>query len=262
MVRFFLFSSAVFAAINGFSQQVAIAPSTIGGIQLAGPQSPNFTAMVAEIVGPDQPPAFTEALPYGVVIRNNSAQPLAAVCVVWTGTFNPQAAGPIGSWREWFANPSSQIAPGQSVVAVPSGGILSTPRDLNRYARRGSVSSLRTVQQAHAIEVSLDGVVFASGQFLGPDTYHEYEDSQAQLTVPRSVAATLLQKRDTGTISDVVTWLQALDAQSQPGTSDLNARQRGGAARGMLAYYRNKGEAALYQMAENVVQLPVFPLHR
>jgi len=63
VVRFFLFSSAVFAAINGFSQQVAIAPSTIGGIQLAGPQSPNFTAMVAEIVGPDQPPAFTEALP-------------------------------------------------------------------------------------------------------------------------------------------------------------------------------------------------------
>lgn len=265
MIRSFVFSSALFTGFCCYCQQVTVQPSTITGIEILGPQSPDFTAAVARIVGSAQPPTLAEWLPYGIVIKNNSSQAVAGVCVVWTMALD---AGPLGSAgggcssTQWYGSPSNQLQPGQAALAIPP-QILHTPRDLKPFLRgTASLGNLPNYQGAQRVGVSVDSVIFASGQYVGSDTISEYESLQANLSAPRNVAATLLQKKSAGTISDIVNWLQALDAQSRQSGADVNARQNGIIARGMLNVYDNQGEAALYSLAEMNLRQPVFPLHR
>ncbi|HEY3839170.1 MAG TPA: hypothetical protein VGL72_21495, partial [Bryobacteraceae bacterium] len=240
MIRFFVLCWALFTAFTCYSQRVVIPPSTIAGILLIGPQAPNFTPAVARVLGSDQPPAFLAWLPYGVVIQNNSSQALAAICVAWTGTFSTKATATAIGCEDGFNRPLHQITPGQSVVAMPR-GILLRATDLRPYSRGAGLGNLSNWQRAESIAVSVDSLVFASGQFVGSDTAGEYEKFKAQLAVPQSVAATLLQKKETDTISDVIKWLQSLDAQSRQRFDDYNVHQSGVTARAILGIYRNKG---------------------
>jgi hypothetical protein len=266
MIRFFfVFSSVLFRASICYCQQVIVQPSAIAGIQIMGPQSPDYTAAVAQIVGSEQPPTLTAWLPYGVVVKNNSTQVVAGVCVVWTmalGTGPLGGAGGGCSSTQWYDSPSNELQPGQAALAIPP-QILHKPRDLTPFLRgTGMLGNLPNYQRVQRLGISLDGVIFSSGQYVGSDTISEYEYLQANLTAPRKVAATLLEKKATGTIADIVNWLQSLDAQSRLGGADENARLCGSVARGMLNVYENKGEAGLYSLAEINLQQPVFPLHR
>ena len=217
--------------------------------------------MVAAIVGSEQPPAFTAWLPYGVVVQNNSSQSIAAICVVWSLTNGTGRSGTWSGCEDGFNRPLHQVAVGQSVITTPD-GILQRAIDLRPFQRADSLKALSNLQRAVSIVVSLDSVVFASGQFVGSDTIGEYEQFQAKLTVPRNIAATLLEKKNTESISEIVAWLQSLDSQLRQSLDDSTQHQSGVTARGMLSVYQSKGEAGLYQMAETILQQPVFPLHR
>jgi hypothetical protein len=264
MILFFVFSSMLLPAFSCYCQQVIIQPSAIAGIQMMGPQSPEFTAAVAQIVGSEQPYALTAWLPCGVVVRNNSSQVLAGICVVWTMALD---AGPLGgagggcSSTLWYDSPSNQLQPGQAALAIPP-QILHKPRDLKPALRGNWLGNLPNLQRAPRVGIMLDSVAFASGQYVGSDTIGEYEYLQAVLNAPGSVAATLLAKKASETISDIVKWLQSVEAQSRQGGADDNARLSGSVARGMLKVYESKGEAALYTLAEVNLRQPVFPLHR
>lgn len=227
---------------------------------MIGPQSPGFAAAVAQIVGKDQPDGLVAWLPYGVVIKNNSSEDLAAIAVEWRGSFNggPFAHGG-GVLPAWFNAPGRQVKPGQSIVALPQ-ATLASPRDLRQFANGRGMGNLQTFQKADRLEVTLDGVVFASGQFAGTDDLHEYEEWQAQLDAPRKLAAAVLEKQNSAPIADTVTWLTSVAAVR--GGSDPNARHTAGMARLMLNVYSSKGEAALYSMAQEILQPAAFPLHR
>jgi hypothetical protein len=71
-------------ALGMAAQQLTVAPSTIPGIELVGPQSPEFEALVTQLVGPERPVVFADSLRYGVIIRNKTSQGIAAIDTVWT----------------------------------------------------------------------------------------------------------------------------------------------------------------------------------
>ncbi len=121
----------------------------------------------------------------------------------------------------------------------------------------------RTINVAKGITVSLDDVVFASGQFVGPDTATQYERFQSLTTANRMVATTLLEKKASAKIADILAWLQTLAPQAS--IMDAPAyygNQVGAEAVEMLKVYDGKGEAALYSMAAKILEEPLFPLHR
>jgi hypothetical protein len=268
MIRAFVCASILVTAFTCYSQTVTVQPSTISGFDIVGPQNPDFAAAVAETVGSDLPPVLKPWLPYGVVIKNNSLQPLAGICVVWTRDLNAgplgYVGGPCATWLE--SRKPFQLQPGKTVLAFPD-WILQEPGELKPFRDPKLLSDWRdglaNFQRAHTLAISLDSVVFASGQFVGPDATNQYKRFQAHINAPRNVATTLLEKKTTGTISDILTWLQTLAPQSHyVDDPDFNRRISGVTARAMLKVYEDKGEAALYLKAESTLQSPVFPLHQ
>lgn len=250
-------SFAVLFALEATAQQLTIVPSAIQGIELVGPQSPDFDARVTQIVGTDRPVGLAVALPYAVVITNRTSQAIEAINTVWTTTdqilLNAEDA--------MFNKPILYVNPGQAVLASPP-GILQNPRQLQIFAN-GSIEGhrLENFRNVGDVTVTIDAVVFESGQFVGANRYGAFEQWQAQIQAPRDLATAVLQKQASQSIGDIVSWLESLAAVRRP-PADLHARETITAARVLLAEYRSNGQAALYSRAKSIVDGPVFPLHR
>jgi hypothetical protein len=262
MLRPFAVASIFATVCTCYSQQVTVLPSTIPGIAVIGPQSPDFAASVAQVVGAGQPSNFIAWLPYGVVVKNNSSQALAAITVAWTEARD--AASPLHgaqlNYRSQF-NGSHLVQSGQAEIDMPNQRLLA-PDGLSGFAEGRGLANLPNFQQAQRVQIVVDAVVFASGQFVGADTYGEYEHYQADIGAPRSIADKVLEMRATSPISDILAWLQSLASQQQQRGADITTQRTAGAARQMLGIYSRKGENGLYSMAQSVVQEPAFPLHR
>jgi hypothetical protein len=259
-MRFLTLCAVIACASDGSSQGLLVHPSAVPGIETIGPASSSFEAAVAEAVGTDRPDGLTAWLPYGVAIRNNSAQTLAAIAVEWLGSFH---GGPLSHGASvlpaWFDDPEQQVKPGRTIVALPQ-SILQLPRDLRSFERGRGMGNLLNFQSAGNLEVRVDGVVFASGQFSGTDDLKEYEQWEAQINAPRKLAAAILAKQQSAPISDTLAWLRTLAAERS--RDDFNTRETAATARQMLGMYSNKGEAELYSTAKRILEQPAFPLHR
>jgi stringent starvation protein B len=216
----------------------AVHPSTISGVELIGTQSTEFNALVTEIVGADRPNGLLACLPYGVLIENRTSQALAAINIVWTadGQTKPVL---LNAAEQRFTAPGQFVKPGQAVLAVPSGN-LESPRNLRIFADGSTFGHrLENFDRAEKVVVAVDAVVYASGQFVGADTYGAYERWQAEINAPRTLAAAVLQKKKTQSIGEIVSWIENLAATRR--ASDVNAQETVLATRVLLAAYRNKG---------------------
>jgi hypothetical protein len=104
------------------------------------------------------------------------------------------------------------------------------------------------------VDIGLDGVVFASGQFVGPNMSKAYEEFVAETTVPAHVAKTILAMRESGeAIGTVVAWLE-----TNGRGHDIAART----SRSLANSYRRGGEAALYELAESIAKGPGIKVYR
>lgn len=241
------------------AQTLSVRSCSIPGLELTGPQSPDFNGLVTAIVGPDRPSAFAASLPYGVVVRNRTRQPLAAIEIVWTadGRTNPVL---LDAQEQWFTMPQNKVQPGGSVLAIPA-GIMQSPRHL-RIFQNGSTSRhrLENFAAARNVTVAVDAVVYASGQFAGADTYGAFERWQAEINAPRTLAAAVLQRRATQSIGEIVAWIDALAADRR--AQDPQKQETSFAARVLFDAYQNHGEAEFYRRAQAMAQRSPFPLHR
>ena len=244
-------------ALGAAAQQLTVTPATIPGIELTGPGSEEYAALVTEIVGPERPVGLAASLAYGVVIRNRTEHALAAVDTVWT------AEGRIllNAADATFQKPILYVKPGEMVLAIPP-GILRNPRALQLFANGTTEGHrLENFQNPGKVTVAVDAVVFESGEFAGANRYGAFELWQAQLQAPRDLAASVLQKRGSQSVGEVVSWMEGLAAVRRP-PPDPHAQQTIFSARVLLAIYRSKGEAELYARAQGMMDAPVFPLHR
>jgi hypothetical protein len=246
-------------ALACHAQSVVVQPCAISGIEITGPDSPDFPRRVEQVAGSSQTDNLRAWLPYGIVIKNNTRQTIAALSVAWSAAMdNSSPLGHSGGLMpHWFNQPHHQLQPGDSVIALPV-LLIRGPRELTALARGHGMGNLYNFQRAARLAVSVDAVAFSSGQYAGGDALQEYEQWQAEINAPRSVAATVL-KMKSQPISDTLAWLQSL---AQQRSVDPNLHMEGSEARGMLGLYNNKGEAALYSLAASEVEQPAFPLHR
>ncbi|MDE3168253.1 MAG: hypothetical protein KGN36_20790, partial [Acidobacteriota bacterium] len=104
------------------AQPLTVAPPAIQGIEVTGPESPGFEALVSGITGAERPAVLAAALPYGIVIRNRSSQTIAAIDTVWSADGRVL----LNAADQFFDRPALYIQPGQAVLAVPP-GILENP---------------------------------------------------------------------------------------------------------------------------------------
>src|ERR1035441_1386413 len=192
---------AVLFTIGATAQQLTVVPSTIQGVELVGPESPNFEALVTQIVGTDRPIGFAAALPYALVIRNSTSEAIAAIDTVWTTTDRIL----LNATDAMFNKAILYVKPGQAVVASPL-GILQNQRQMQIFANGTTESHrLENFRNPGNVTVAIDAVVFESGQFVGADRYGAFEQWEAQIQAPRDLASTVLQKQGSQSIREIVT---------------------------------------------------------
>jgi hypothetical protein len=229
------------------AQSVTIAPCGIPGVTVTAPPSAEFFESVDDILGPSRQPIVNAWLPYGLAITNRSPQNIAALAVRWVVTDANGRTLPVSFTPQMFDQPKQQLAPGKTVLAVPAAllGAAQAPHTLH-------LTHLGEFQAARKIQAHLDGVVFASGQFVGPNNTKAFEELVAQTTAPVHVASTVLaMKESREPIAAVVAWL------------DTNAKTRNGrTARRLLDSYKRGGETLLYEVAEGYAKGPTLRLYK
>ena len=255
MPRMFLIAGVF--ALGVTAQQLTVIPSAIPDVEVVGPQSPDFDALVTQIVGADRPVGLAAALPYAVVIRNRTAQAITAIDMVWTKADQIL----LNAADAMFNKPILYVKPGQAVLASPP-GILQNQRQLQIFASGTTEGHrLEDFQNPGNVAVVVDAVVFESGQFMGPNRYGAFERWQAQIQAPRDLATAVLQKQGSQSIGEIMGWLESLAAVRRP-PADPHAQETIPAARALIAVYRTSGESGLYSRAKSIIEAPVFPLHR
>jgi hypothetical protein len=119
-------------------------------------------------------------------------------------------------------------------------------------------------QTAQNVQAILDGVVFASGQFAGPDTGQPYESLQADLIGPVEVAARVLAMQAAGEpIGKVLALLRTVAevTAARQESLDKTSIAAGRSARGLLGNYERLGEQSMYQLAQGEAK-PIIQLYR
>jgi len=243
--------------------------STVPGVSVSGRGGGQYPANIDMILGISRDEVTNAWLPFSITVSNNAPGGIVAVAVRWRVTDPSGNDSTYIMTRSLFEDDQIQIAPGTAVVAFPS-ALLSNHQNGIRNSlggSGGSPSDLRNFRNASKIQVSLDGVVFASGIFVGPNTAHEYESLQADSAAGYDVASAVLEKRNSGVpLSDIVQWLQQTAAVRPKGASllsrDWNTAATAREARMYLRIYRSRGESGLIAMAQQQMQRPHLPIHR
>jgi uncharacterized protein affecting Mg2+/Co2+ transport len=221
---------------------------------VAGAPSADYFEQVDEVLGATRSPVLNAWLPYGVSLTNRAAQNIVAVAVRWLVTNSKGQAVVFSATSLMVDQPQQQMPPGKSIIAVPVAVLHTAPRMLAGSGHLGEF------QSAQKVEVSLDGVVFASGQFAGPNSGKTYEEFVAETTVPAHVASTVLAMKEVGeTIGTVVAWLES---NSKPRTASRNAQITARVAKALLADYKRGGEVLLYEKAQGFEKAPGIRLYR
>lgn len=235
---------------------VSVVSSRVPGVDLLGPLDAEYAAAIQHFFGPPRRAEVTTWLPFGVMVANHTAETIVAVAVRWqltseSGTMQYSLA------QEAFDSPRALLPPGENGVALPAGWLAGS-------LRLPPPDDLPDFRQARTVEATLDGVVFASGQFAGPDAGKEFESYVADTTIPGQVAARVLALKDSGEpVSGIVAFLES---QNRPvdrlvdGWWNAEAGRR--IARQLLSSYRSGGEAGLYQVAATYTAAPAIRLFR
>lgn len=255
----------------GLAQTVAVAPSTVPGVEITAAGAPNYALSVDQVLAPPRSAALNAWLPYGVALRNGTQQNIVGVALRWNAVM-ANGATESGTSMSLTQTPSHQIAPGQVAVALPNFGEVLVEGDASRLPARLRMNpppeyagapdpNLAHYQTARSIEVTLDGVVFASGQFMGPDTANEYEKWLADTTIPGQVGARVMAMKTAGeSTAGIVAWLE--QTAKGEGSSDEASDMSGRVAHRLLQTYRQEGEAAMYQHAQAGSPLATLHLYR
>lgn len=259
-VSSFFLACAVSASLYG--QSLTVPSSAIAGVNLIGPGDSSFIHTVTQVLGPSRTPSISDWLPFSVVVSNSSSQPMVGIVVRWAlfdsaDNNNHNNPSDVYTFSRASPSPTAQLPPGKTVVVLPGWvlqmPVLSSPDPTSEPDHFDRVQSFRS---ATRIEITLDGVVFASGQFVGPDLSHEFE-SMSERQAALGIFSTVLSQSSAGQLTDnIVTSLRAVAAESI--TMRTQATSQDDAiriltvrfARQLIQEYDEQGEAQMFALAK------------
>lgn len=178
------------------------------GLLIHGPESPAYRERFNTLIG--VPSEFDEdASRYSIIIENQSPAPIIALTVIWR-YFPPQG--------EPIPNSYTSTSFGRGVFNYVSGNVIESgeqslwsPINGPRARQQGGArirSEVKSVGAADRVEtllarsvkwsVSIDGALFRSGAFVGPDTNGYFEFIYGQTQGARDLIRELNDKLDAG----------------------------------------------------------------
>ena len=171
--------------------------STIEGVRLYGMDSPEFEPALLELVGRAPLPLLRPAVPYSVIIENNSDRPVALLGIRFDMTAQKGKQVSVVHYADSLRNPEkADFRPGTKrfICAEPAYTSLVIRGEVVPNTRgRMNLDNLKRMLH---IKASLDCAAFDDGRFLGPDSQNalarfarERESELALLEQARQIAA-------------------------------------------------------------------------
>jgi hypothetical protein len=153
-----------------------ISPSAVSGVSLLGPATEEFERALAPLLGAAPRELLAPALPYSVIVANDSGRAVALLGVRFD-MIGPHAKPySVIHYADTLRNPEkADFLPGTNrfVCAEPSFTALLMRRD-GDLSSRGR-SNLDNLRRTLNIGASLDCVAWDDGRFEGPDTLGAFE---------------------------------------------------------------------------------------
>lgn len=148
-----------------------ISPGAVAGVTLLGPPSAEFEAALAPLLGRAPRELLAPALPYSVIVANDSGRTIALLGVRFDMTGPRAKPWSVIHYADTLRNPEkADFVTGTKrfVCAEPSFTTLLLRRDGDLSSRgRNNLDNLRRILD---IRASLDCVAFADGRFEGADS--------------------------------------------------------------------------------------------
>lgn len=204
---------ALAAKILGAQPSVVVTPvsDSLSRIVLVGPSDPAFLPAVQALIRTAKFPSYQPALPYSVLVQNDTSRPILDVCVIFDVTqVNGKKDGSLATgWGNIppSAGTVSLLVPGAQLLASAVRGYSYTtphrnPPPADLAARLAELTS------ASSIVISLDSVLFADGTLAGPDTRNNFVRYSQRLAADRDFAAAVLSYQS-GSVSGLQSYLDS-----------------------------------------------------
>jgi hypothetical protein len=223
------------------AQNMVTYPSTIDGVEFIGPGDTAFQGMLTALAGATPPAAESDWLPYSGVLVNHTPGKILAVAVRWVKTLPKGQTDTFVFSHKFFPNPAREIAPGAAVVLLP-GWLFMKPVPMggrDATDQPDHASQVQSYRSATRVEMSLDAVVFASGQCVGPDQSGECEKWIAKEQARQLYADELSRYASGASAKGIVDWLTGMSNPS--GSADLLQREIAANAKILLKGYSKGG---------------------
>ena len=189
---------------------------------LPGPSSESASVLTAA-VDPGSLAVLQAILPYSVIIKNSTPEPVIAL------TFCLYLTDPNGRtlWHNGTLHIGGGGLPtGYAALLAPSPGVSTAlqPGKGLRF-RKGPESTKRLASRAYLysqqleVQVRLEAVVFADGGVIGPDTHHSLEETNAEREATNAVIRDLLVRN----IAAARDYLEAIS--KEPGSHHMIAEE-------------------------------------
>jgi hypothetical protein len=171
-----------------------ISPSGIAGVRLLGPESEKFELELAPLLGRAPRELMAPALPYSVIVANDSGRAIALLGVRFDMTGPHAKPYAVIHYADTLRNPDrGDFLPGarRFVCAEPSFTALLLRRDGDLSSRgRSNLDNLRRMLD---IGASIDCVAWDDGRFEGPDTQGAFERLSRQREMEGAFVAQVVE---------------------------------------------------------------------
>jgi hypothetical protein len=158
-----------------------VSPSSVAGVTLLGPGSAEFERELAPLLGRAPRELLASALPYSVIVANDSTRSIALLGVRFNMTGPYAKKYSVIHYADSLRNPDKAdflAGTKRFVCAEPSFTALLLRRDGDLSSRgRSNLDNLRRMLD---IGASLDCVAWDDGRFEGPDTQGAFDRLEQQ----------------------------------------------------------------------------------
>ena len=165
--------------------------SSVAGVAVHGPDSPAFSEGLFDILGRAPRELLLPALPFSVIVENNSTRTIALMGVRFDMVGARAKQYSVVHYADTLRNPQkADFRPGvrRFVCAEPDYTALVVRGDVSATTRgRMNLDNLRKMLQ---IRASLDCIAFEDGEFRGPDS----QDAFGRFAREREIEGALLEE--------------------------------------------------------------------
>lgn len=181
------------------------------GLVIVKPSDPAFDSMAADYLGGMSSDEIERLKPFSVFIKNNENKIVVAYAIIWEAT---EANGKKTAYKKYISNSSALtdkedffealprtnlndiIRPGEVLLVslLPeknTGGGTGYGAQLsqNQLEQNPQNLALQLLTKYTDLTISIDGVFFEDGTYVGPDTTHFFEKMNAQVEAKREMTA-------------------------------------------------------------------------